>query len=181
MRAVSFYTIRMLSSVTVGEFVLTRAERDQLRAWSAGGGRLAVRARIVLACSEPGVVYARLADELGVSVMTVHNVRRRFFESRMAGLVDRPRSAGQHLVGLVTGAAEHLLSALLRLRRGRSDHDVDSRLRCDPARSQQLGRVPRHWRGSDVAVGLAAELRARTCSRDRARRRDLGRGTRRLP
>ena len=83
----------MLSSVTAGEFVLTSAERDQLRAWSAGGGsRLAVRARIVLACSEPGVVYARLADELGVSVMTVHNVRRRFFESRMAGLVDRPRS-----------------------------------------------------------------------------------------
>src|SRR5215207_2830352 len=77
MRAVSSYSVRMLSPVTVGEFVLTRAERDQLRAWSAGGAsRLAVRARIVLACSEPGVVYARLADELGVSVMTVHNVRR---------------------------------------------------------------------------------------------------------
>ena len=56
------------------------------------GGRGSVRARIVLACSEPGVMYARLADELGVSVMTVHNVRRRFFESRIAGLVDRPRS-----------------------------------------------------------------------------------------
>src|SRR5215217_4482809 len=54
MRAVSSYSVRMLSPVTVGEFVLTRAERDQLRAWSAGGAsRLAVRARIVLACSEP--------------------------------------------------------------------------------------------------------------------------------
>ena len=77
----------MLSSVTAGAFVLTSAERDQLLAWSAGEGlRLAVRARIVLACSEPGVVYARLADELGVSVMTVNNVRRRFGESRLVGV-----------------------------------------------------------------------------------------------
>ena len=106
MRAVSSYSVRMLSPVTVGEFVLTRAERDQLRAWSAGGGsRLAVRARIVLACSEPAVVYARLADELGVRVMTVHNVRRRFFESRMAGLVDRPRS-GRPKAGLSLSEAE---------------------------------------------------------------------------
>jgi transposase len=82
----------MLSSVTAGEFVLTSAERDQLLALAGGGSRVAVRARIVLACSDPGVVYARLADELGVSVMTVHNVRRRFAESRLAGLTDRSRS-----------------------------------------------------------------------------------------
>ena len=82
----------MLSSVTAAEFVLTSAERDQLLALAGGGSRVAVRARIVLACSEPGVVYARLADELGVSVMTVHNVRRRFAESGLAGLADRPRS-----------------------------------------------------------------------------------------
>jgi hypothetical protein len=69
----------VLCSVAKGEFVLTSAERAQLLDWSAGGGsRLAVRARIVLACSDPDVVYARLADGLGVSVMTVHNVRRRF-------------------------------------------------------------------------------------------------------
>ena len=96
----------MLSSVTAGEFVLTNAERDQLLAWSAVEGlRLAVRARIVLACSEPGVVYARLADELGVSVMTVNNVRRRFGESRLAGLVDRPRS-GRPKAGLALTEAE---------------------------------------------------------------------------
>jgi transposase len=89
----------MLSSVAAGEFVLTSAERDQLLALAGGGSRVAVRARIVLACSEPGVVYARLADELGVSVMTVHNVRRRFAESRLAGLTDRPRS-GRPMPGL---------------------------------------------------------------------------------
>ena len=50
------------------------------------------------------MVYARLADELGVSVMTVHNVRRRFW-SRMAGLVDRPRS-GRPKAGLSLSEAE---------------------------------------------------------------------------
>jgi len=39
----------------------------------------------------PGVVYARLADGFGVSVMTVDKVRRRFAEARLAGLVDRAR------------------------------------------------------------------------------------------
>jgi transposase len=82
----------MLSSVMVGEFVLTSAERAQLLEWSADEvSRVAVRARIVLACSEPDVVYARLAEEFGVSVMTVNNIRRRFIEARLAGLVDRPR------------------------------------------------------------------------------------------
>ena len=75
-----------------GEFDLTGAEQARLLEWAAGEGRRAVRARIVLACAQPGVVYARLADELGVSVMTVINVRRRFAESRLDGLADRSRS-----------------------------------------------------------------------------------------
>ena len=55
------------------EFVLTDAERAQLLRWSHGGGsaRLAVRAKIVLACAEPGVVYERVAADLGVTTMTV--------------------------------------------------------------------------------------------------------------
>jgi transposase len=81
----------MVATVKASEFILTGAERARLAEWAAGEGRGAVRARIVLACAEPGVVYARLAEELGVSVMTVHHVRRRFAGSRLAGLVDRPR------------------------------------------------------------------------------------------
>ena len=96
----------MLCAVSKGEFVLTSAERDQLLDWSAGGGsRLAVRARIVLACSDPDVVYTRLAEELGVSVMTVHNIRRRFADSRLASLADRPRS-GRPKAGLSLTEAE---------------------------------------------------------------------------
>jgi transposase len=82
----------MLSAVSAAEFVLTADERDQLVAWAGGGSsRLAVRARVVLACAEPGVVYARLADELGVTAMTVINVRKRFAASRLDGLADQPR------------------------------------------------------------------------------------------
>jgi len=51
------------------------------------------------------VVYARLADELGVSVMTVHNVRRRFAQSRLGSLTDRPRS-GRPKAGLSLTEAE---------------------------------------------------------------------------
>ncbi len=83
----------MVTAVKVSEFDLTSVEQARVLGLAAGEGRGAVRARIVLACSEPGVGYARLADEVGVSIMTVHNVRRRFVESGLAGLADRPRPA----------------------------------------------------------------------------------------
>ncbi len=89
----------MVAVMRAREFTLAGAERARLAELAAGGGRSAVRARIVLGCSEPGVVYARLADELGVSVMTVHNVRHRFAEARLAGLTDRRRS-GRPKAGL---------------------------------------------------------------------------------
>ncbi len=77
--------------VLVAEFVLSDWERDELVAWSRESSRRGVRARIVLACAEPGVVYARLAREVGVSAMTVSNVRARFTASRLEGLIERPR------------------------------------------------------------------------------------------
>jgi transposase len=50
-------------------------------------------------------VLARLADEVGVGVVTVHNVRRRFAEARLDGLVDRPRS-GRPNAGLALTESE---------------------------------------------------------------------------
>jgi transposase/transcriptional regulator with XRE-family HTH domain len=82
----------MLSAVASAEFVLTDDERAQLVAWARGeSARLAVRAEIILACAEPGVVYARLAEQLGVTPMTVINIRKRFAVSRLDGLRERPR------------------------------------------------------------------------------------------
>jgi Homeodomain-like domain len=72
--------------------VLTDAERAQLR-WSHGeSARLAVRAKIVLVCAEPGVVYEQLAGELGVTTMTVGAWRKRFARARCDGLADGRRS-----------------------------------------------------------------------------------------
>lgn len=97
----------MLPTVpSVSEFVLTDDERDQLVRWSKGeSSRLAVRARIVLACAEPGVVYAQVAAELGVTTMTVAKWRRRFGQSRLAGLTDSERP-GRPKAGLALTDAE---------------------------------------------------------------------------
>ncbi len=71
---------------------MTDDERDQLVVWSRmSSSRLAVRARIVLACAGPGVVYERLAADLGVTAMTVGKWRKRFAESRLDGLCDVER------------------------------------------------------------------------------------------
>ncbi|MGH3096917.1 MAG: IS630 family transposase, partial [Streptosporangiales bacterium] len=74
-----------------GEFVLSEDERDQLVRWSRESSRLAVRAQIVLACAESGVVYERVAADLGVSRVTVHTWRTRFAEAGLDGLGDSPR------------------------------------------------------------------------------------------
>ena len=87
------------------EFVLADDERDQLVRWSGGSPpRLAVRARIVLACAEPGAVYQRVAAELGVTEMTVAKWRKRFAGARLDGLADGERP-GRPKAGLeLTGA-----------------------------------------------------------------------------
>jgi transposase len=88
-------------------FVLTETERAQLLRWSQGAGsaRLVVRAKIVLACAEPGVVFARVAADLGVTTMTVGAWRKRFAEARCEGLLDGPRS-GRPKAELVVTADE---------------------------------------------------------------------------
>jgi transposase len=96
----------MVTAVSAAEFVLTDDERDRLVAWARGGSsRLAVRARIVLACAEPGVVYERLAAELGVTTMTVGKWRKRFALAGLAGLADGER-AGRPKAELVLADAE---------------------------------------------------------------------------
>src|SRR5437870_7806593 len=88
------------------EFVLTDDVCDQLARWSCGASpRLAVRARIVLACAQPGAVYQRVAADLGVTEMTVGKWRKRFAVARLDGLADGARP-GRPKAGLVLTDAE---------------------------------------------------------------------------
>jgi predicted transcriptional regulator len=61
--------------------VLADEDHAELARWLEGG--LAERARIVLACAEPGSGVARVAAELGSTRMTVRKWRRRFSEEGM--------------------------------------------------------------------------------------------------
>ena len=77
-----------------GDLVLTDEDRAELVRWLEGGlPWLAERARIVLACAEPGSGVARVAAELGSTRMTVRKWRRRFAGEGLAGL-SRSRPAG---------------------------------------------------------------------------------------
>ena len=79
-------------SQTAAPLVLTDEDRAELVRWSQGGlPWLAERARIVLACAEPGSGVARVAAELGSTRMTVRKWRRRFAEDGLAGLADHDR------------------------------------------------------------------------------------------
>ena len=72
--------------------VLADEDRVVLSGWLEGGlPWLAERARIVLACAEPGSGVARVAAELGSTRTTVRKWRRRFAEEGLAGLADHDR------------------------------------------------------------------------------------------
>src|ERR687898_2182096 len=139
------------------EFMLTDAERAQLLGWAHGeSARLAVRAKIVLACAQPGVVYERVAAELGVTTMTVGAWRKRFVRARCDGLVDGRRSGRPKAELVVTDAEREQLTRWARRAKtaqalalrakivlacadGRSNRQVAERLGIWP---QTVGKTP---------------------------------------
>jgi hypothetical protein len=69
---------------------LTETECDQLERWSRGaGGRLAARARAVLACAE-GLSDAAAGERAGLVPAAVAKWRARFLEARLPGLAEAP-------------------------------------------------------------------------------------------
>ena len=73
---------------------LSESDRATLEGWTRRrktAQSLALRARIVLACAEPGATNGRVAAALGVSRPTVATWRRRFAERGPDGLLDEPR------------------------------------------------------------------------------------------
>src|SRR6201997_4592160 len=76
------------------DLVLSAADRDQLQRWSRrakAAPALALRARIILACSAPGVTNKQVAADLRVMEHTVAKWRRRFVDKGLDGLLDEPR------------------------------------------------------------------------------------------
>jgi transposase len=91
---------------TAAPLALTDEDRTELARWSREGSAwLAERARIVLACAEPGSGVARVAAQLESTRMTVRKWRRRFAEAGLAGLADHDRP-GRPVAGLVLTGAE---------------------------------------------------------------------------
>jgi transposase len=102
-------------SQTAAPLALTDEDRAELARWSKGRlPWLAERARIVLACAEPGSGVAGVAADLGSTRMTVRKWRRRFAEDGLAGLADHDRP-GRPVAGLVlTGAGRDQLTRWAR-------------------------------------------------------------------
>ena len=73
---------------------LSESDREQLLAWSRRpktAQALASRSRIIIAAAD-GYSNAEIAEDVGVSPVTVSKWRNRFAESGLDGLADAPRS-----------------------------------------------------------------------------------------
>src|SRR5918911_650726 len=93
-----------------------RAELEGLARRRKAPQGLALRARIVLRCSE-GLTNQAVAGEVSACAHTVGKWRERFATARLAGLSDEPRSGAPRLARLRPAAApERDLQALDRPR-----------------------------------------------------------------
>ena len=95
--------------------ILSADEHHELSSRARGARaahRSVVRARIILAAAE-GVSNARIAADLGLHVDTVRKWRRRFWQRRLDGLADLPRSGRPRVFSAVQVAKVKALACEL--------------------------------------------------------------------
>ena len=84
------------------EIILSAAERRQLESWArrhSSAQALALRCRIVLACSDAELSRQEIAEQVGCNPATVTKWRNRFARYRLDGLVDEPRPGAARTIG----------------------------------------------------------------------------------
>jgi transposase len=87
------------------EVKLADGDRARLAGVSVESSRVAIRARIVLACAEPGASNVQVARELGIAVATVRRWRAAFARDGLEALLDAPRD-GRPRAGLTVTSEE---------------------------------------------------------------------------
>jgi transposase len=135
------------------ELVLTDEERAELTRWArraTSAQSLALRARIVLACAEPGATNTRVAADLGVSQPTVGKWRARFVELRLDGLVDGDRPGRPASIALER--VEEVLVATLESKPANATHWS----RASMAKHSGLSRstIGRIWKDFEIKPHL---------------------------
>src|ERR1700722_14163128 len=142
-----------MASPKLEPLVLADEERQVLEGWARRrktAPALAVRSRIVLACSD-GASVSAVAAELGISRATAGKWRSRFLESRLAGLSDEPRPGRPP-----TATAQHVekvIPATLEQQPPSGDTHWSTRSMARSASMSQSG-VSRIWR----AFGLKPRI-----------------------
>jgi transposase len=90
------------------EIRLSESERARLIGMSAEASRVAVRAKIVLACAVPGISTAQVARDLGLSESTVRKWRAAFARGGLQALADDART-GRPKAELTISEAERVV------------------------------------------------------------------------
>jgi len=132
--------------------VLSAEERRKLESWARRGTsqqRLALRARIVLLCSEK-LKNQEVALRLGVCKPTVGKWRERFQEQRLEGLADEPRPGAPRTIG--DEKIEEVITKTLEQKPAQGTHwSRRSMARATGLNHDAIGRI---WR----AFGLKPHL-----------------------
>ena len=117
-----------------------RAELERIIRRRSAGQALVQRARIVLACAEPGATNAGVARALGVSRPIVTTWRARFAVHRLDGLGDAPRPGAPRRVG--DDQIERLITLTLETQPENATHWSTRAMAKRAGMSQTMGRDP---------------------------------------